>query len=71
MARGFFFILFNNEEGSILVEAVTENALFIVLSGEPINESIASYGPFVMNTTEEINKAYEDFREGKFGTQNF
>ena len=69
--EGNEFILFNNEEGSILVEAVTENALFIVLSGEPINESIASYGPFVMNTTEEINKAYEDFRDGKFGTQNF
>ena len=65
------FILFDNMEGEILAESVSENTLFIVLSGEPINEPIASYGPFVMNTEDEIYEAYEDLRNNKFGTQNF
>ncbi|NKF06566.1 pirin family protein [Clostridium gasigenes] len=65
------FILFDNIEGNISVQSITEEALFIVLSGEPINEPIASYGPFVMNTVEEIDEAYEDFRNNKFGTENF
>lgn len=65
------FILFDNIDGNILVESVTEESLFIVLSGEPINEPIVSYGPFVMNTKEEIYQAYEDFNINKFGTENF
>lgn len=65
------FVLFHNIEGEISVEAMSEEALFIVLSGEPINEPIVSYGPFVMNTIEEIHEAYEDFRKNKFGTENF
>lgn len=65
------FVLFHNIEGEISVEAISEEALFIVLSGEPINEPIVSYGPFVMNTIEEIHEAYEDFRRNKFGTENF
>ena len=50
---------------------MTEESLFIVLSGEPINEPIVSSGPFVMNTEEEIYQAYIDFRNNKFGTENF
>ncbi len=65
------FILFDNIDGNILVESITEDALFVVLSGEPINEPIVSYGPFVMNTIEEINEAFEDFRNNKFGTEIF
>lgn len=65
------FILFDNVEGTILVESVSEDALFLVLSGKPINEPIVSHGPFVMNTVEEIHQAYEDFRNNKFGTENF
>ncbi|MBC5629230.1 pirin family protein [Clostridium sp. NSJ-6] len=65
------FILFNNVDGEILVESVSEDTLFIVLSGEPINEPVVSHGPFVMNTVEEIYEAYEDFRNGKFGTEVF
>lgn len=65
------FILFDNVPGEILVESVTEETLFIVLSGEPIDEPIASYGPFVMNTTDEIYQAYEDFENNKFGQQDF
>ncbi len=65
------FILFDDVPGEILVQSVAEENLFIILSGEPIDEPIAFYGPFVMNTTDEIYEAYEDFRNNKFGTDNF
>jgi hypothetical protein len=38
-----------------------------VLTGEPIDEPIAGYGPFVMNTREEIMTAVKDLQEGRFG----
>ena len=65
------FVLFDNVDGDIILESISENSLVIVLSGEPINEPIVSHGPFVMNTVEEIYEAYEDFRNGKFGTEIF
>ncbi|RWZ60384.1 pirin family protein [Halobacillus fulvus] len=39
----------------------------LVYSGEPIRENIVPYGPFVMNSMEEIKQAYRDFHDGKFG----
>lgn len=65
------FMVFENVEGEILLESLTEESLFLVLSGEPINEPVVSHGPFVMNTLGEILDAYEDFRNNKFGTENF
>jgi len=60
------FILFKNDGETIELEAL-EDSILLVLSGEPINEPIAPYGPFLMNTREELVQAYEDFNSGKFG----
>lgn len=60
------FVLFKNEGEEILVEA-TEDSIMLVLSGEPINEPIAAYGPFLMNTWAEVEQAIQDVNAGKFG----
>jgi redox-sensitive bicupin YhaK (pirin superfamily) len=38
----------------------------ILIAGRPLNEPIAQYGPFVMNTNDEVFQAVEDFRAGRF-----
>lgn len=60
-------LLFTNEGEYFTIEA-TESSVVIILSGEPLNEPIASYGPFVMNTQEQIREAFDDYNHGKFGT---
>ena len=61
-----YFILFGHDGEEISIEAL-KDSIVLILSGEPINEPIASYGPFVMNTEAEIKIAYDDFYNGKFG----
>jgi quercetin 2,3-dioxygenase len=59
-------VLFAND-GERLALSATEDAHLIVLAGEPIDEPIVQYGPFVMNTVEEIQRAMIDVNSGKFG----
>jgi quercetin 2,3-dioxygenase len=57
---------FDRAGSEVRVEA-TQDATFLVLSGAPIDEPIAGYGPFVMNTQEEIAAAIRDVQQGRFG----
>ena len=66
VASADHFVLFKNDGELIFIEA-SEDALLLVLSGEPINEPIAQYGPFLMNTWEELEQAIADVSAGKFG----
>lgn len=59
-------VLLGRDGEEVEIEAAA-NALALVLSGEPIAEPVASYGPFVMNTQEEIRQAVADYRSGKMG----
>lgn len=60
------FLLFKNDGTEVVVESLTE-ATVLFLSGAPIDEPLVHYGPFVMNSVDEINQAIEDYRDGKFG----
>lgn len=59
-------VILDNEGGSINLEAI-EDAVVLYLSGEPINEPVVGYGPFVMNSEVQIRQAIDDFNQGKFG----
>ncbi|MEJ6637055.1 MAG: pirin family protein [Crocinitomicaceae bacterium] len=65
-ARVKDLIWFNNDGEGINIH-IEEQTRFIVLSGEPINEPVASYGPFVMNTQQELQQAVNDFQNGSMG----
>ncbi len=58
-------ILANDAGDSAIVEALTE-ARVLVVAGRPLNEPIAQYGPFVMNTADEIRQAFADYQRGAF-----
>jgi quercetin 2,3-dioxygenase len=51
---------------SIHAKATEGEFRFLCIAARPLNEPIARYGPFVMNTREEIQTAFEDFRNGRF-----
>jgi hypothetical protein len=52
---------------SVRVEAGGEGVRFLLLAAKPLREPVVQYGPFVMNTREEIEQAVADYRSGRFG----
>ncbi|MEG1229930.1 MAG: pirin family protein, partial [Flavobacterium sp.] len=67
LSKDSFAIFENNGDDTFSLEAIDDNTIVLIMSGEPLNEPIAHYGPFVMNTQEQLTKAFEDFKSGKFG----
>ncbi len=65
-ARAGELILFAND-GARLELVASEDSHVIVLAGQPIDEPIVQYGPFVMNSIEQIEQAIDDVNRGKFG----
>lgn len=63
-------IALTNVDGDTITLSTASEAKFLVLSGEPIREPLAVYGPFVMNTREEIMEAFSDFQAGRMGSLN-
>lgn len=56
-----------SQQGEALHLEATRDASVLLLSGEPLNEPVVGYGPFVMNTRQEITEAVRDFNGGRFG----
>ena len=54
-------------DGELLKFTGKQDSVLLVLNGEAIDEPVASYGPFVMNTREELSQAVDDYRAGKMG----
>lgn len=59
--------MFFSETQKISLLTALEDSKILILSGEPINEPIVGYGPFVMNSQKEIMAAFEDFNGGRMG----
>ena len=56
-----------NKDGKTIRFESTKSSKFLVLSGDPINEKVAQYGPYVMNTQTELLEAMRDYQQGKMG----
>jgi len=60
-----------NTDGNQMVFTATEDSEVLLLGGEPIREKVVSYGPFVMNSFEEIQKAIASYESGKMGVLEY
>ena len=58
--------MFDRNGDEAVIEATTDATVF-VMNGQPIDEPIAGYGPFVMNTPQQIQQAVADLRAGRLG----
>ncbi|HEN3259987.1 TPA: pirin family protein [Yersinia enterocolitica] len=69
IARDAEMVLLGSAGSNVTIEA-NNDAVLLLLSGEPIDEPIIGYGPFVMNTQEQIAEAIADFNSGRFGSMD-
>ena len=58
---------FKQENGAVSITSGDEEVKILLLSGVPIAEPVVGYGPFVMNTEDEIRQTIQDFKQGRFG----
>ena len=56
-----------NQDGNLISFTAKKASIILILSGEPINEKVTQYGPYVMNTQTEILEAMRDYQQGKMG----
>ena len=66
-ARRGQMVMFGQGGDAVEIKAKTATSLLLI-GGVPLNEPVARYGPFVMNTKEQVYQAIEDYRNGKMGT---
>jgi hypothetical protein len=61
-------VIFDNDGDAVRVEAPADSTLkALLIGGVPLREPVARYGPFVMNTRDEILQAFADYQSGKLG----
>jgi redox-sensitive bicupin YhaK (pirin superfamily) len=65
-ANGGELVVLDRKGDEVLIDAVSDATVF-VMNGAPIDEPVAGYGPFVMNTTQEIQQAFRDYHAGRLG----
>jgi len=58
------------ENDQLIVKTKDKECSFIFFAGEPLGEPVAQHGPFVMNTREELEQAFDDYRNFKNGFEN-
>lgn len=71
---GSNLVFFKSDGQNAVIQAAEDSTgpnQVLFLAGEPINEPVYQYGPFVMNSREEIQQAYADYQQGKMGTIDF
>ena len=62
-------IIFENDADEVRLsnDSAKREANLLLIAGEPLNEPVARYGPFVMNTRQEVVQAFEDYQQGRLG----